>query len=118
MKDEIRLIARFTLEQGSEERFAATARRCAESTLANEPGALSYRYYLDSRVCHVLERYADSSAVLAHFAGEVGTKLIPRLLESAKLDGLDLYGNPSTELLAALEGKPVRVFTFLGGHTR
>ena len=40
----------------------------SEATRANEPGALIYEYYLseDRSRCSVLERYADSAAVMEH----------------------------------------------------
>lgn len=39
-----------------------------EATRANEPGALIYEYYLseDRSRCSVVERYADSAAVMVH----------------------------------------------------
>lgn len=62
--------------------------------------------------CVVLEIYADSNAVLSH-AGNVGEHL-QQLVELADFS-IELYGNPSEELLEAIQGMDITVYPLAAG---
>ena len=74
------------------------------STL-QEAGTLGYEWFLDGdgTTCHILERYADSDAVLAHL-GTFGAQFAQRFLQCFAPTGLTVYGDPSPEARTALDG--------------
>ena len=77
-------------------------------------GALQYDWFFspDNSVCIVRETYTDSNAVLAHM-GNVG-ELLGQLLGMSDFE-LEIFGNPSEELLKA--GAPLnpKVYSFYQG---
>ena len=101
---------RFTVELnvtlGKFDAFEDVARAMTRDT-QEEPGTLVYDWYLsrDNHRARLLEEYADGDAVVAHLEGEVVTKLVPKLLQSAQLTRFEVYGDPGrrgTEILAGL----------------
>ena len=101
----ISMIATFPNITG--ENRAAFQEVAAEAVAAvrAERGNVRYNWFLNPErtTCVVHEEYADSDAVLAHL-GNVGT-IVGRL---AQLGGglvVDLLGDPSPQLSAALEGR-------------
>ena len=73
------------------------------ATQANEPGTLSYEYSLnaDKSICHIYERYTDSSAALTHL-GTFGSQFAERFMTVFKPVAFTVYGSPSEELKGAL----------------
>jgi quinol monooxygenase YgiN len=70
-----------------------------------EPGVLVYERFLsdDGRTVHVYERYTDSAAAVSHlraFASEFGERF-SKLVERKRFL---VFGNPSRELRAILDG--------------
>lgn len=88
------------------------------STL-EEPGALGYEWFFsdDGKTCHINERYADSGAVLVH-AGNFGTKFAERFLACLEPTCLSVYGDPSAEARAALDGLGAVYLGLQGGFSR
>ena len=84
-----------------------------------EPGTLGYEWFLsgDETLCHVYERYADSDAALAHL-GTFGTKFAERFLQCFEPTALYVYGEPSDEARAALEGFGAVYLGTFGGFSR
>ena len=70
-----------------------------------ESGALGYEWFLteDGSACHINERYTDSDAVMAHL-GTFGSAFADRFLTCFEPTGLSVYGSPSPEARAALDG--------------
>ena len=89
-----------------------------EST-RGEAGTLGYEWFLgaDGTVCHVNERYADSDAVMAHL-GNFGAKFAERFLGCFEPTGLSVYGEPSDEARAALDGLGAVYLGTFGGFSR
>ena len=58
------------VQDGRENDFRALMTEMIRATEANETGTLSYEWSTsaDGKQCHIYERYADSTAVLAHLA--------------------------------------------------
>ena len=85
----------------------------------NEPGAQGYEWFIsgDGKSCHVNERYADSTAVMVH-AGNFGSKFAGRFLACFELTSMSVYGEPSAEAQAVLDGLGAAYFGWLGGFTR
>jgi hypothetical protein len=89
-----------------------------EST-RSEPGTQAYEWFLsgDGAVCHVYERYADSTAAMAHL-GTFGSKFAERFLECVEPTGLYVYGDPSDEARAVLDGFGAVYLGPFGGFSR
>lgn len=98
------------------------ARTLMEEMVAStreESGALGYEWFIsgDGKTCHINERYADSGAVLVH-AGNFGSKFAEGFLACFEPTGLSVYGDPSAEAKAALDGLGAVYFGPLGGFNR
>ncbi|MEN2283093.1 antibiotic biosynthesis monooxygenase [Algoriphagus sp. SE2] len=102
----IHLIARFHIHPGKESEFKDLIPQCIARVKANETGAERYEWYLNEEgtVCHVLETYKNSDAVLAHITN-VG-ELLGKIFQISDFSG-DMYGNLSEELQAAIETLPI-----------
>jgi len=88
-----------------------------EATRA-EAGTLAYEWFLaaDGASCHICERYADSDAALAHL-GNFGANFAERFLGCFEPTGLLVYGEPSDEARAALDGFGAVYFGTFGGFS-
>ena len=85
----------------------------------SETGTLGYEWFIseDKSICHIYERYASSEDVLVHL-GNFGTKFAERFLACVTPTRLHVYGEPSAEVKAGLDGfGPVYLKTF-GGFSR
>jgi hypothetical protein len=68
-------------------------------------------------VCHVHERYADSAAALVHL-GNFGAKFAERFLQCFEPTDLYVYGEPSDEVRATLDGFGATYLETFGGFIR
>ncbi len=102
------------IHDGKKAEFKKIFAQCVETVKANDPGTLRYDFFYnpDETVCVVKEKYADSAALFAHL-GNLGP-LLGQVLAVADMD-LELYGNPSPELRAALAGANPKIYSFQGG---
>ncbi len=84
-----------------------------------EPGTQGYEWFLsgDGKTCHIDERYADSKAVMVHL-GNFGSKFADRFLACFEPTSLSVYGEPSAEARAALDGLGAAYLEWLGGFNR
>jgi len=89
-----------------------------ESTSA-EKESHCYEWFLsaDGKTCHILERYADSDAVMAHL-GTFGTKFAERFLGCFEPTSLFVYGEPRDDVRKALDGFGAVYLGTLGGFRR
>ena len=101
--DTVRFTVDLSIHDGKLGEFERIAQAmCAGSQ--NESGTLAYSWYLseDRKRCRLIEIYADAQAALAHLTGPVVKELVPQLLESSKVTGFEVYGDPgarATEIL-------------------
>lgn len=67
-----------------------------------DPGTLQYEWFFneDESACAIRERYASSEAMLAHM-GNLGHVLGKLVEVGGGLQGVEVLGDPSPELLAA-----------------
>jgi quinol monooxygenase YgiN len=107
-----------TVQEGRLDEARALMSEMVQATL-EEPGTLGYEWFLsdDESVCHICERYADSGAALEHL-GNFGAKFAERFLACLAPTGLYVYGEPSDEVRAALDGFGAVYLGKLGGFTR
>lgn len=83
-----------------------------------EPGTQAYEWYLteDGRTCHINERYDDSVAVMAHL-GNFGA-FAERFMGCFEPTAFSVYGDPSAEARAALDGFGAVYLGSIGGFQR
>jgi pentatricopeptide repeat protein len=89
------------------------------SATREEPGTQVYEWFLseDGTVCHINERYADSEAAMAHL-GNFGSKFADRFLGCFEPTSFSVYGEPTAEARAALDGFGASYLGWLGGFNR
>jgi len=94
--------------------LARVIAHCGES----EPGMLAYDWYVDAeeQQCRVVERYADSDALLFHF--ENYAPFGKELAACRTLKSLTLLGEPSEKLRKALSAMSPPTFGWLAGLER
>ena len=112
--DKIQVTARFTIQPDRHADFVELADECIGIVEEQDSGTLQYDWFFNEAgdECVVQEAYADSDALLDHIS-HVGEKL-GGLLEISEID-LELFGDPSAELVEAAAGLAPRVFGFHGG---
>ena len=111
---EIQVTARLKIHDGKLEEFKLVAAGALKTVREKDKGARQYDWFLsaDQSECVVRERYVDSQAVLDHMT-IVGEQL-GALVGLSDLS-LELYGDPSPELLQALDAFNPPVFSHLQG---
>ena len=80
-----------------------------------EEETLQYEYFMnaDETTCVVLETYSSSEAVLTHMAG-MGT-VLPRLVELGGDLKVDVFGDPSPDLIEAAAALKPNIYASIGG---
>ncbi|HEY6449294.1 MAG TPA: antibiotic biosynthesis monooxygenase [Candidatus Cybelea sp.] len=119
MNKPIFLTVSFRIMDGRRSAFESTAREMVAKT-KQEPGALAYEFYVakDSAECRLLEGYADSDTAASHLTGPVVTDLVPKLLESATLEGFEVYGDASPKLVEIIANFSAKLFGMIEGYRR
>lgn len=84
-----------------------------------EAGTQSYEWFLSGNgsVCHINERYANSDAAMIHL-GNFGSKFAERFVGCFAPTALSVYGDPSADVRAALDGFGATYLGALGGFSR
>ncbi|MGI9037493.1 MAG: putative quinol monooxygenase [Gemmatimonadota bacterium] len=84
-----------------------------------EAGTVGYEWFMsgDGSACHINERYADSEAVLAHLAN-FGASFVDRFMGCFEPISLSVYGAPSDEARAVLDGFGASYLGSVGGFRR
>ena len=105
MAHTVQLIIDVTIDEGKLTAFEEIAQAMIVET-QKEPGTLAYDWYLsdDRKRCRVVEIYADADGVLEHLTGPAVNELVPKLLETSKFDGVEVYGNPGPKAAEILAG--------------
>ena len=97
--------------------FRSVANDLIAST-KKEPGALTYEWHFssDNTVCHIIERYANSAAVLTH--GQNFAQFAERFVAACRVVRFDIYGPATDEVKADLAGANPSYYSLLGGFSR
>ncbi|MFC1896672.1 putative quinol monooxygenase [Thermodesulfobacteriota bacterium] len=119
--EQIGWIALFTINEGQLDKANSIMKDFINSVDKNEPGALTYQWYLspDERQITVIERFSCQDAAIAHATGECATNHFPRILEISTVE-VTVYGTPNEKLTGILQGlglDPVG-HTYIGGIQR
>jgi len=110
----IQVTARLKIHEGKFEEFKEWAKECMTSTKSKDTGTLQYDWFLnaDQTECVARETYLDSNAVLEH-VGNLG-EILGRVPEIGDLS-LEVYGNPSEELIAATAEMDIVTYSYYQG---
>lgn len=109
---------RLDVNPGSLDDLRALMNEMVESTRA-EDGAQAYEWFIseDGAVCHICERYADSAAAMAHL-GTFGSTYAERFLACLAPTAFHVYGAPSDDVRAVLDGFGAVYLGTFGGFAR
>ncbi len=120
MKEQIvRLAVDFVVNDGQLEKFKDIAN--AMTAVANgEPATLGYEWFFspDQKQCRLLEIYADSAAVLAHFQGRCVTEYVPQIVQVSQVARFEIYGDPGAEVATMAGGLGAKIFPYAIGMNR
>ena len=107
-----------TVQDGRLDEARALMAEMVDAT-RQESGTLGYEWFLsrDGSSCHIHERYADSAAAMEHL-GTFGARFADRFLACFAPTALHVYGEPSEDLRAALDGFGAVYLGTLGGFSR
>ena len=110
---------RVNINEGMLETFQSLMAEMVEATQANEPDTLVYEWYFsdDNSACHIVEAYTDSAAAMVHI-GNFGANFAERFLTYCSPTEIFVYGTPSDEARAALDGFGATYMPSVGGFTR
>ncbi len=109
------------VHEGQEDALQQAIAELIEQVEATEPGTKTYEFFLSEDRKHLtaFDWYEDENAAIAHLTGEPVRTYLPKLLELADVESLEIYGNPGEELSQVLEGFPVsEINPHLGGFER
>ena len=120
MSENIHIRAEFIIEKDNVEQYKMLIREMSNFVEINEPSTLVYQFYLngDGTKCMVHETYVDSNAVLYHNDSTASKTILPRIFNIAKLNTIDVYGNPSNELKKLLASFNSQIFNLYTGFSR
>ncbi len=111
---ELQVTASCKIHDGKLDAFKLVAQECLKSVREKDDGTLQYDWFFneDQTECVVRERYRDSAAVMQHIANLGET--MGALLETCDLS-LNVFGEPSQELIDATTALPTRIYSFFQG---
>ena len=118
--NQIHIRAEFTLEKGKIEEFKNLIQKMSRMVENNEPDTINYQFYINrsETMCLVHETYTNSESVLAHVNGVASKIILPKIFNMAKINRLDVYGNPSEELQKVIASFDSQIFNLFAGFSR
>jgi quinol monooxygenase YgiN len=118
--NQIHVRAEFTIENGKIEEFKKLIQDMSRMVENNEPDTINYQFYVNrsETMCLAHETYTNSESVLAHITGVASKTILPKIFNIAKLNRLDVYGNPNEELQKVLTTFDSQTFNLFTGFSR
>ncbi|MGE5634168.1 MAG: putative quinol monooxygenase [Deltaproteobacteria bacterium] len=112
--------AEFTIEKGKIEEFKKLIQDMSRMVENKEPDTINYHFYLNrtETKCMVHETYTNSESALTHITGIASKTILPKIFNIAKINILDVYGNPSEELQKVLTSFNSQTFNLFTGFSR
>jgi hypothetical protein len=86
----------------------------------SEIDTINYQFYLNrsDTKSMIHETYTNSESVLANIPGVASKTILPKVFNIAKINRLDIYGNPSEELQKVLTSFDSQTFNLFTGFSR
>jgi quinol monooxygenase YgiN len=121
MKERVSWVNEVAVKDGKLETFRELMEEMVSGT-SNEPGTLAYEWYIshDGGTVHVVETYADSTAVVAHHVSE-GFALknwAGRFVDCADASRVVVYGDPNAAAREILDRLGATYYSAWGGFSR
>ena len=119
MNDSIEWMLELNVKEGKGSVALALVQEMVETTKDSEPGTLHYGFYMspDRSRCTVLERYADSDAVLIHLQN-FGSKFADRFFDVFDTSRLAAFGPANDMVRDALDGMGATFDDRIAGYYR
>lgn len=119
-RNQIHFRAEFAIEKGKIEEYKKLVKAMIKVVEVNEPNTIRHQFYLngDETKCIVHETYANSEAAIEHNASIASQTILPKILGVSRINGFDVYGNPSEELQKVLIGFGSRTYNLFAGFSR
>jgi len=110
----LQVTARYKIYSGKAEEFKKLAEECLSIVLKKDKETLQYDWFFNEEQteCVLRETYTDSNALLVHIRG-IGD-LFGKLIALGEFSA-EIYGEPSEELLNAVKGLDIKVYSFYQG---
>lgn len=117
MTTHVIVAASMTVHQGKAAALRGLAEEMSKSA-QHEPGTLAYEWHIseDGARCDIYERYADSTAFMAHVGGIEGQ--MDRLMALVTPTNVTVYGSPDEHARAVLAGWHPTFMTQMAGFAR
>jgi quinol monooxygenase YgiN len=115
----IRLLVDINIHEGKFAQFEAIAKKMV-AVSEQEPGTIAYHFVrsTDRKRCRLVEGYADSAAIAAHFAGPAVQQLVPQMIQVATPTRMEIYGDPGPQVACMAAAFGAEVFTAWEGFDR
>ncbi|MGI9364269.1 MAG: putative quinol monooxygenase [Rhizobiaceae bacterium] len=119
MPNNVHWLLKLSINEGKLDTFKTLAEEMSAATMADEPGALNYEWFLndDQTECHIYERYTDSAATMVHLEN-FGTKFAERFMACVTPTSLLLYGDADKQVQEALAPLGAVLHTQFSGFAR
>ena len=118
--NQIHIRAEFSIDKKKVDEFKRLIQKMSKIVEANEPDTIQYQFYLngDGTKCIVHETYTDSEATLVHNESLASKTILPKIFNVAKMDKLDVYGNPNGALQNLLRNHNTQIYNLVTGFNR
>ena len=115
---ELRLLVGLTIAEGQLELFKTRVLALIEKVETTESTTISYEWFINDtgNKCYVSESFSSSEAFLSHSQNS-GSALGP-VLELAPITEMIVFGNPNSEVVAALSEHGAQFLAFEAGFSR
>ena len=115
----VRLLVELTIHEGRLAEVETIAQQMVEVS-RQEPGTLGYHFLLsaDRTRCRLLEGYTDAAAIQAHFNGPAVQEFVPKLLQVASVNRMEVYGDPGPQVSGMVAGFGAEIFCSWQGFDR
>lgn len=113
--NKLQVSAFIKIPKGKLEEFKQLAAEAVRVTSERDTGTLKYDWFLssDQTECEWREEFKDSKAFLEHM---VNTKEVQgKMFREFPIDHVNVYGDPSSELLEATKGFDIRLYSYSQG---
>lgn len=119
MSKQVLVNVSWTIPDGKLEAFLTIAREIVEVT-QKEPGTLGFEWYMsgDGKRCQMIETYVDADALLAHLVDPAMQECAPKLMATASVSGVQVYGEPGPKARELLGHFAAEIFPHTLGLNR
>jgi quinol monooxygenase YgiN len=117
--ERIRLLVDIEIHEGKFAEFEAIVKQMS-AVSEKEAGTLGYHFFLsaDRKRCRLVEGYADSAAITAHFNGPAVQQFVPQMVQVSSPVRMEVYGDPGPQVAAMASAFGAEIFAAWEGFDR